>query len=291
MTNTLARSLEISHDNIDPLVLEIIRKVDAVARKHNTGYFLVGATAREIILRHVFGLTPGRRTLDVDFAVAVRDWEHFQELKTALIEEAGFIGMPNAVQRVKSPGPPAIVIDLVPFGGVEDTEGAIAWPPDGDIVMHVAGFSDAMESAVQVKLDASLIIPVVSVPDLIVLKLFAWADRRRENNKDAADIFTILRQYADAGNEERLYIEHAAILEEEGFDIELAGARLAGIDAAGVISNQTRKRANAILKSDEHVNHLIRQIILTAGGLEDDRVSRCELIVKRFRVEFLRFAE
>lgn len=51
MTNTLARSLEISYDNTDPLVLKVIRKVDAIAHKHNTSYFLAGATAREIILR------------------------------------------------------------------------------------------------------------------------------------------------------------------------------------------------------------------------------------------------
>ena len=289
MTNTLARSLEISHDKIDPLVLEVIRKVDAIAHKHNASYFLIGATAREIILRHVFGLRPGRRTLDVDFAIAVRDWQHFQDLKTALIEEAGFVAVPNAVQRVKFPGPPPIVIDLVPFGGVEDAAGAIAWPPDGDIVMHVAGFSDALESAVQVKLDDSLTIPVVSIPVLIVLKLFAWLDRRQQNNKDADDIFTILRQYADAGNEDRLYGDHLVLLEEEGFDFELAGARLAGIDAAAVSSDQTRMRARAILISDENVDHLTRQIIATAGGLEGERAVRCEQIVTKFRDEFLKF--
>jgi predicted nucleotidyltransferase len=291
MTNTLARSLEITHDRIDPLVLEIIRKVDAIAQRHNTSYFLAGATAREIILRHVFGLRPGRRTLDVDFAIAVRDWPHFQELKNALIEEAGFVAAANAVQRVKYPGPPPMIIDLIPFGAVEDAGCTIAWPPDGDIVMHVAGFSDALESAVQVKLDASLTIPVVSIPALIVLKLFAWLDRRQENNKDADDIFTILRQYADAGNEDRLYGEHLVILEEEGFDFEMAGARLAGIDAAGIISDHTRACANAILRSDENMDHLTRQIIATAGGLEGERAGRCEQIVAKFRDEFVRFAK
>jgi predicted nucleotidyltransferase len=265
MTNTLARSLEITHDRIDPLVLEVIRKVDAIAQKHNTSYFLAGAAAREIILRHVFGLWPGRRTLDVDFAIAVRDWPHFHELKNALIEEAGFVAVANVVQRVKYPGPPPMIIDLIPFGGVENADETIAWPPDGDIVMHVAGFGDALVSAVQVKVDDSLTIPVVSVPALIVLKLFAWMDRRQENNKDADDIFTILRQYADAGNEDRLYEENLALLEEEGFDFELAGARLAGIDAAGMISDETRTRAYAILRSDENMDHLTREIIATAG--------------------------
>jgi predicted nucleotidyltransferase len=55
-----------------------------------------------------------------------------------------------------------MVIDLVPFGGVEDANSIIAWPPDRDIVMHVAGFSDALESAVQVTRDDSLTIPVTN---------------------------------------------------------------------------------------------------------------------------------
>jgi hypothetical protein len=38
---------------------QIIGKIDAIAHKHNTSYFLAGATAREIILLHVIGLRPG----------------------------------------------------------------------------------------------------------------------------------------------------------------------------------------------------------------------------------------
>jgi len=44
-------------------------------------YFL---RAREIILRHVFGRPPGRRTLDVDLGIAVRDWDHFKMRFAAL---------------------------------------------------------------------------------------------------------------------------------------------------------------------------------------------------------------
>ena len=55
MTNSLSPPLEIKHDQIDPIVLEAIRKIDEIANKHETRYFLAGATAREVILRHVFG--------------------------------------------------------------------------------------------------------------------------------------------------------------------------------------------------------------------------------------------
>lgn len=60
-----------------------------------TRYVLAGAMAREILLKHVFGLAPGRRTLDVDFGVAVQDWEQFQRLKSALMEQAGFLAHPS----------------------------------------------------------------------------------------------------------------------------------------------------------------------------------------------------
>ena len=50
MTNTLSPPLEIRHDQIDPTVLEVIRKIDDIAGKHETKYFLAGATAREVIL-------------------------------------------------------------------------------------------------------------------------------------------------------------------------------------------------------------------------------------------------
>lgn len=91
--------------------------------------------------------------------------------------------------------------------------------------MTVTGFSDGLESAVPVCLEPNLIIPVVSLPVLPVLKLFAWTDRKHEK-RDAPDIYTLLRQYGDAGNEDRLYGEEVSVLEAEGYDFELAGARL-----------------------------------------------------------------
>lgn len=141
MTNTSSPPLEIQHDQIDPVVLEAIRKIDEIARRHETAYFLAGATAREIMLRHVFGRPPGRRTLDVDLGIAVPDWDHFKLLKTALVEQAGLQPHARMVQRITYPSKPTVVVDLIPFGGVETAERTIAWPPEEDIVMRVTGFS------------------------------------------------------------------------------------------------------------------------------------------------------
>jgi predicted nucleotidyltransferase len=286
MTNTLTPTLEIKHDQIDPTMLDVIRKIDDIVGKQETKYFLAGATAREVILRHVFGRPAGRRTLDIDFGIAVRDWDHFKTLKSALVEQAGFTLHPHMVQRLIYNSTPAVVVDLIPFGGVEGADQTIAWPPEEDIVMRVAGFSDGLESAVPVRLDQNLVIPVVIIPVLLILKLFAWVDRKHER-RDAADIHMLLKEYGDAGNEARLYGDELNILEAEGYDFEFAGARLIGRDAAGVISEDTRKRARDILESDSRMEELTNQIIVSSARNDPEHVRRCELLVRKLRDGFL----
>lgn len=285
MTNTSNPPLEIRHDRIDPAVLEAIRKIDGIARQHETEYFLAGATAREIMLRHVFGRPPGRRTLDVDLGIAVRDWDHFQRLKSALIQEAKFESHARKLQRLIFPSEPAVLVDLIPFGDIENSRRTIAWPPEEDFVMTVTGFSDGLESAVPVRLDENLVIPVVTLPILLVLKIFAWVDRKHEN-RDAPDIYTLLRQYGDAGNEDRLYGEEMSLLETEEYDFELAGARLIARDACRTVSADTRKHLREILESDALMEELTNQIIIASGRNDPEQIRKCEALVAKMRDEF-----
>ena len=182
---------------------------------------------------------------------------------------------------------PVVVVDLIPFGGVEDAARNISWPPEEDIVMRVIGFSDALESAVFVRLDNNLTIPVVSIPALSLLKLFAWIDRKQEM-RDAADILTLLKEYGDAGNEDRLYGEQVNVLESEGYDFEVAGARLLGHDAAGAIAEDAKKYALKILESDDQMKELTNQVIVASGRNDEGQVRRCELLVAKFREGFLK---
>jgi predicted nucleotidyltransferase len=287
MTSSFDQPLEIKHDKIDPVVLSVVRRVDEVARKCGTQYFLAGAAAREIMLRHVFGLGPGRRTLDVDFGVAVETWEQFETLKSALITQAGFTPHAKQKQRLIDTTN-SVVIDLIPFGGVEHDQN-IFWPPEEDIVMRVTGFQDALAGALPVRMEAELIVPVVSLPLLLVLKLFAWTGRKSEK-RDAEDIYTLLRQYGDAGNEDRLYGEHVAILEAEEFNFESAGAVLLSLDAARSVSVSTREQLSQLLSSDNQMTELTDQMIASSSGLDHDTVAaQCDLLVRKLRQGFFGF--
>jgi predicted nucleotidyltransferase len=190
------------------------------------------------------------------------------------------------VQCLIYPSSPAVVVDLIPFGGVENAEQNIAWPPEEDIVMRVTGFGDGLKSAVLVRLDSNLVIPVVSIPVLMVLKLFAWIDRKHER-RDAADILTMMNEYGEAGNEDRLYGEASSVLEAADYDFELAGARLLGSDAAGAISNQSNKLVRSILDSEPQMEELTNQLIASSPRHGEEHVRTCELLVLKFREGFL----
>jgi predicted nucleotidyltransferase len=96
-----------------------------------------------------------------------------------------------------------------------------------------------------------------------------------------------LKQYGDAGNEDRLYGEAVDVLEAEGFDFETAGARLLGQDAAAVLSQDTRRRAAEILTSDKKMEELANQIIAVSARINPEQAQRCELLVNKLRQGFL----
>jgi predicted nucleotidyltransferase len=113
---------------------------------------------------------------------------------------------------------------------------------------------------------------------------------RKHEKRDVADIHTLLKEYGDAGNEDRLYGAEVNVLEAEGYDFELAGARLIGRDAAGVISEDTRKRVRDILESDPQMEELTNQIIVSSMRNDPEYLRRCELLVSKLREGFLSMA-
>lgn len=134
-------------------------------------------------------------------------------------------------------------VDLIPFGGLEQPDGSIAWPPRGDEVMTVVGYREALASAIDVMLPEGQRVLVVSLPMLAVLKVLAWSERHTTApRKDATDLLLILKNYLDAGQQQRLYDEAPHLLEKSNFDYERAGAWLAGRDAATAIQTDGAKQ-------------------------------------------------
>ncbi len=114
--------------------------------------------------------------------------------------------------------------------------------------MSTVGFRGAQARAIPVIVADGVSIPFVSPTALALLKLTAWSERGGSTNrKDARDLALLLTTYLRAGNEQRLYSEHAALLEEADFDLETVGARILGRDIAMMIDDEVLTRVAAVL--------------------------------------------
>jgi predicted nucleotidyltransferase len=267
---------------VDPVTLHIFSVVNRVAAELELPYIVVGATARDLLLFHVFGIPVTRATADVDFGVAMDSWERFSELREALLA-SGYFREGKMGHRVYLKAPSVkdeIPVDLIPFGGVAEAD-VIHWPPGRETVMAVVGFEDAIAAAVHVQVDADLTIPVASLAGVAVLKLFAWHDRQT-NDKDALDLYRVISSYADAGNFDRLYDEKIQFLDAADHDIEFAGAALLGFDARQLCSLGTLAKVRELLVLPNFAETLAERIRISKWPLQPEQLSRILLILLRF---------
>lgn len=250
-----------------PVTLAVLKRPHQIVEKHGACYFIIGATARDMLMTHVFGIDAGRATRDVDFAIAMNDWKEFEVIKKAFIDSGDF--QPAAGQEHRLYYRPhefgfAYPLDLIPFGEIEHAGHQIAWPPDMAVVMNVAGYAEALKSAVRVDLGNGVVTNVVSIPALAALKLLAWNDRGLHDNKDAHDLIFLLKHYHEAGNLDRLYEEAFSLLESCGHDLALAGAALLGHDTKRIVEEMTRKALLEVLgdeiKRDRLMLHMARSM-------------------------------
>ncbi len=65
---------------IDEPTVRLYEVLTAVTSSLGIPFFLVGATARDTILEHGFGIQGSRATKDVDIGVRVSGWDEFSKL-------------------------------------------------------------------------------------------------------------------------------------------------------------------------------------------------------------------
>jgi predicted nucleotidyltransferase len=267
MSNSL---LDLS-GKIDSALVEVLDAVAEVASAKGIPYFVVGATARDVVLSHGYGIESKRATVDIDLGVEVAEWEEFSALKGELIATGRFEPT-KATQRLIYRH--ALPIDIVPFGPLEHANKEITWPPDHSVRMNVLGFEDAFRSAKLVRLrsDPVLDVPFATPAGLAVLKVISWSERTPQGDKDAGDLLFLMRNYLDAGNQERMAEEHPDLLAVDGFDYELSGARLLGRDMTKIMSPETRRVVLETLEretGDQERYRLVEKMMRHYAGVGD----------------------
>ncbi|MFH1122244.1 MAG: nucleotidyl transferase AbiEii/AbiGii toxin family protein [Pseudomonadota bacterium] len=238
---------------IDPFTVELFAIIAKVADATGAPFFVIGATARDIILQHGYGIEPTRATNDIDLAVQVSDWEHYAKLREGLIQTGKFESTKEA-QRLKYQE--TVSIDVIPFGAIAGPGGSFSWPPDHEVEMNTLGFEESYQHSLTVRVRRSpdLLIRFAGPAGLAVMKLIPWDERRPERNKDAKDLGFLMRKHIDAGNEDRLFEEESDLIEilaDRGdFDYLKASARLLGRDIAAMAKSETRERLLSVLERE-----------------------------------------
>ena len=271
-------SYNISSENLaNPLLKELLHELNNFFSAMGIDFYIIGATARDIVLSNIYDLVPDRKTVDLDIAVAISDWNQFGIIEEKLPETNGFKKGQNQKQRFIYKD--IYNVDIVPFGGVARDDGNIYWPPDETIAMSVWGFSEMADNAIVVEVDHEFFVKIASLPGLFLLKLIAWNNRHLSVSKDAYDMAILLTNYLDI-NAERAVGEHYDLYEEDEFDRIIAGARLIARDIKLLTQGNERTLKYLIEIVDKEIqlaeaSILINQLVDSGASLRYEQVVSC----------------
>src|SRR4030067_495231 len=213
---------------IDKPIVDTLHILKKLADSLGIPFFFIGAFARDLILKHGYGIEPRRKTGDIDLGVEVANWEQFDKLKESLIATSQFSLTPDK-QRLRCG---TILIDILPFGPITDKDKKISWPPEHEIIMSMVGFDEAYEHSITVRLssDPDLDIKLASLPGLVIMKLISWKEKYPNRKRDAEDLLIIMNKYEETGNSERLYEEDFFLLQRGPSRSKLAPSPSLGRD-------------------------------------------------------------
>lgn len=254
----------------NPLLVELLRKLTVSFNRMHREFYVIGATARDIILKQVVGSESKRRTMDLDIAIAIPNWETFAEVQDVLVAD-GFEKSRDFKQRFYYR---EYELDIVPYGNVAKDNDIIYWPPEEDIAMSVKGFDEVLSNSLTVSIDNEFSIKIASLHGLFVLKLDAWVDRNLVTSKDAEDMSFILQNYFMANMDRGI---HSEVYDWEDFQEYVAGAYWIAFDIANLLKKEHLTYYIDTIKDElkkEEESRLINQIVENTRSLNYDTIRK-----------------
>lgn len=261
--------LIISSEKIgNPLLVELLRKLIDSFNKMDREFYVIGATARDIIMQQLLDTASSRRTKDLDIAIAIPDWDTFEQVKQSLIAD-GFEKSRDMQQRFYYG---EYELDIVPYGVVAKEDDNIYWPPEEVIAMSVKGFDEVLSEAITVSIDDEFKIKIASLHGLFLLKLNAWIDRNAKTSKDAEDMSFILSNYFMANLDREI---HPEVYDWENFDEYIVGGYWLAYDLVTLLDVNRLNYYKEVIVGElakEEESQLINQMIENSYGLKYETV-------------------
>ncbi len=214
--------------------------------KFGTDFYLVGATARDVWMKGIHDLPPKRATGDIDFGIMIKDSFVFDDLKSYLIEEEGFI--PSKGNEFVLIWKDKSQVDLIPFGDLE-SEGIVTVKGTGFTSMNVEGFKEVYEQASEEIITEDQRFKVSTLPGLVILKLIAWDDRPEVRRDDIDDIAEIIKNYFHL-NDEVIFKQHSDLFTDD-IELDEVASQFLGREIGKIVSGNPKlvERIKGILEN------------------------------------------
>lgn len=190
MKNSLSKE-ELKND----LLYDTLKALSSSLQGLKIPLYVVGATARDVMMKLLCEDEVRRRTNDLDVAIALQNWSDFDRVKEKLEQ--------NHFKKVKDKqkffykgeaNDNDFEVDVVPFGNIAVNE-QICWPPEGNPVMSVRCFDDVMAHSMDVSVDDEITFKIAPLYGQFLIKFDTWIDRHAKTDKDAVDMFYFLNSY------------------------------------------------------------------------------------------------
>ena len=261
--------LTISSEKIgNPLLIELLRKLTDSFGRMDREFYVIGATARDIIVQQLLDTASTRRTKDLDIAIAIPDWDAFEQIKERLVAD-GFKKSNDMYQRFYYG---AYEVDIVPYGVVAKKDDNIYWPPEEVVAMSVKGFDEVLSEAITVSIDDEFKVKIASLHGLFLLKLNAWLDRNAKTSKDAEDMSFILSNYFMANLDREI---HQEVYDWENFDEYIVGGYWLAHDLVTLLNVNQLNYYKEVIEGElakEEESRLINQMIENSYSLKYETV-------------------
>ena len=262
-------NFQISSDKIgNPLLIELLSVVNECFKEVGQDFFVIGATARDILIRQLVGISSGRKTRDLDLAIAIPNWKAFDDITQTLLSH-GFTKEVKMYQRFYYG---AYEMDVVPYGEVTKEDGYIYGPPEEDIAMSVKGFEEVLKDAITVSIENKFDIKIASLHGLFILKLNAWLDRNIQTSKDADDMGFIIDNYFFANLNRNVYQE---VYDWEDFDEFVVGAYWLANDIVSFLSIEHLAYYGQCLQGEiekEEDSRLLQQVLDSNSAFQYEQI-------------------
>lgn len=145
---------------------DLVISISKIFDREGINFIVIGALARDIYFEEK-NLKLDIRTKDVDFAILIKDWDEFKQVKELLKKEMGMTEDSKKVYRLMCGGIP---VDLLPFGAIAEPGATVSWPGQFMSRMKVQGFQEAFDNAEAITLEGVNV--KVIIPEMLVAEFF-----------------------------------------------------------------------------------------------------------------------